>query len=455
MGERVRPSDAIWLQESPANPMMINAVILLERIRPEDLRTVFRQRILEGPSAPEFLRLRCRIAGTGRWRRWGPDPGFDLRRHIVPGRIPAPRGIEGLQVYLGGQVGLQLPPEHPQWEIQVLSGVAEDTTALLVRVHHSIGDGAALLLLLGALMDPAAVAGRASRSPGPAFARPWVAARFIQALSVALKAPGALLSRLTWIADRSELHGQPLSGRKRVAWTEPLDLDVLRQAKRRAGATVNDVLMACVSDALSGYLARRRGPVPSRFLVSMTVNLRPPWQMPSCDNRFAPVPLALPAGRCPSAVLIPRVKAAMDRMKCAAVPQVIDLLQQALLALLPDALSRLVVDFLADKCTAVVTNVIGPDRRLALEGRRVSSILFWVPQRAGIGLGISILSYAGKVQVGMMADTALMPDPAALARCFERSFEALKAPRVPAPAAAGTAIRSEPRASAGLRPAAR
>ena len=54
------------------------------------------------------------------------------------------------------------------------------------------------------------------------------------------------------------------------------------------------------------------------------------------------------------------------------------------------------------------------------------SFLFWVPQRAQIGIGISILSFAGKVQVGVIADKALLADPAHLVEAFEEEFEALR-----------------------------
>jgi hypothetical protein len=53
-------------------------------------------------------------------------------------------------------------------------------------------------------------------------------------------------------------------------------------------------------------------------------------------------------------------------------------------------------------------------------------MMFWVPQRANIGVGISILSFAGKVQVGVLADTVLVPDPLDLVHAFEREFEALR-----------------------------
>jgi hypothetical protein len=201
---------------------------------------------------------------------------------------------------------------------------------------------------------------------------------------------------------------------------------VVKQARHRIGATVNDVLMASVSGAFSHYLAHRGGTAPSRFLISMPVNVRHPGESLRCENHFAPVPLELPAGSCALSQRILAVKTKMDQVKRSAVPMVIYELQRALLAFLPRAMSQGLIDFLANKCTAVVTNITGPCRDISLEGRRVRSILFWVPQRAKIGVGISILSFAGKVQLGVITDEALVPDPAALIKAFEEQFEALR-----------------------------
>jgi len=73
-----------------------------------------------------------------------------------------------------------------------------------------------------------------------------------------------------------------------------------------------------------------------------------------------------------------------------------------------------------------VTNVPGPQGPIAISGRRVRSLMFWVPQRADIGLGISILSFGGKVQIGVLCDTSLVPDAMDLIRAFDAEFEALK-----------------------------
>ena len=297
-----------------------------------------------------------------------------------------------------------------------------------MRVHHSIGDGVALVSLLLALADPPEPGKRPkARKALPPPAEPPMLDRLLRAAAMPLSAPGILLRRLTWLADHSDLHGPELTGRKRVAWTQPLDLAVIKQAKETIGATVNDVLMASVSGAFSAFLAGSGEAPPARFLISMPVNVRDPARTPKCDNRFAPVPLELPAGSHDHGERILAVKRKLDELKGSVVPQVIYELQRALLTFLPGTVSRGLIDFLANKCTAVVTNVQGPSHPVTLAGRRLRSFLFWVPQRARIGLGISILSFAGKVQVGVIADEALMMDPAALVGAFEAEFESLKA----------------------------
>ncbi len=46
-------------------------------------------------------------------------------------------------------------------------------------------------------------------------------------------------------------------------------------------------------------------------------------------------------------------------------------------------------------------------------------MMFWVPQAAHLGLGVSILSYAGQVRLGVVTDVGLVPDPAALIEAFQ------------------------------------
>ncbi len=427
MRERIASHDAIWLQDSTTNLMVINAVIITDRLDLATLRQAFQRRIFEGPEAARFERLRCRITGKGLRRYWDKDPHFDLSNHIFACKGRNLHKLEAIQAYVGRTASLQLDEDRPRWEIQVIEEFEENATALLVRIHHSIGDGEALVSLMFTLMDGSweEKQGMDRHAPAAPTDIPWLD-RALRAAAIPLKAPGILLRRLTWIPDRSHLHGPALSGNKQVAWTAPLDLDVVKKARHQIGATVNDVLMASVSGAFSTYLAQQGGAAPARFLISMPVNVRPLGEIPRCENHFAPVPMSIPAGTCSLSKRILEVKSKMDQMKRSAVPLVVYEIQRVLLTLFPKAVSRGLIDFLANKCTAVVTNIAGPCRDITLEGRRVRSILFWVPQRANIGVGISILSFAGQVQLGIIADEALVPNLALLIQAFEKEFEALR-----------------------------
>ena len=70
-----------------------------------------------------------------------------------------------------------------------------------------------------------------------------------------------------------------------------------------------------------------------------------------------------------------------------------------------------VVRLLGAKATAVMTNVPGPREELYFTGKAIRSMMFWVPQSARLGLGVSILSYAGQVRLGVATDAGLVPDP--------------------------------------------
>jgi len=77
------------------------------------------------------------------------------------------------------------------------------------------------------------------------------------------------------------------------------------------------------------------------------------------------------------------------------------------------------------KTTAVMTNVPGPREKLKFCGSTLEQSLFWVPQSGTVGLGVSILSYGGSVQFGVISDTTLCPDPQQIINQFEPEFAKL------------------------------
>jgi len=97
----------------------------------------------------------------------------------------------------------------------------------------------------------------------------------------------------------------------------------------------------------------------------------------------------------------------------------------AALGMGPSAVQKPVLDMLSQKATAVLTNVPGPQQPLYLAGSEMKEMMFWVPQNGNIGLGISILSYNGKVFFGLISDHRLLSDPSAVITRFKKEFEKL------------------------------
>ena len=91
----------------------------------------------------------------------------------------------------------------------------------------------------------------------------------------------------------------------------------------------------------------------------------------------------------------------------------------------PKVLQDTLLSILARNATAVMTNVPGPQQPLYLAGGRIESLMFWVPQSGDIGMGVSIISYDGAVQFGVITDRGLCPDPERVIARFGAEFEKL------------------------------
>jgi len=92
---------------------------------------------------------------------------------------------------------------------------------------------------------------------------------------------------------------------------------------------------------------------------------------------------------------------------------------------LPQNIAKRLALLFANKASGVLTNVPGPRHPLYFAGQQIENLMFWVPRSGQAGLGISILSYNGKVTVGVASDSKRMPDPEKLLIGFEDEFNEL------------------------------
>lgn len=469
-GERMSKVDTAWLRmDSPTNRMMIVGVwVLRPGITLSALQNRVRERLLP---YRRFVQLAREDAAGAHWLD---DPDFRLERHVSAHRLTHRRGQSeqaALQDRVARLAVQPLAPQHPLWQFELIEQY-QGGSALIARIHHCIADGIALIGVMMSLVDGGAEPPRRVRRPGAEktgldAAEDWLADTLVrpfgeftakaldlagggaakslaalatpqqslsdtmgQALDIA-RLGGQLASDIAALAlmpddSPTPLKGQP-GGRKQVAWCEPIPLEEVKAIGKGLNCSVNDVLLSCVAGAIGQYLRARGEPTEGKEIRAMVpINLRPMDDAWKLGNHFGLVPLVLPIGIENPIERVYAVRTRMNELKGSLQPLLtFGLLSVAGLLIKPaqDALLAL----FGRKTTAVMTNVPGPATKLRLCGATLEQTMFWVPQTGTVGLGVSILSYGGGVQFGVIADTALCPDPQAIIDAFEPEFAQLLA----------------------------
>ena len=189
--------------------------------------------------------------------------------------------------------------------------------------------------------------------------------------------------------------------------------------------SVNDVLLATAAGALRDYMARKGDKTEGVELRAVVpVNLRPIEKAGELGNQFGLVFVDLPIGIEDPIERMLKVRERMHELKGSSQPIVAFVLLSAV-GMGPKILQDQISALIGRNASAVMTNVPGPQKPLFFAGREIDEIDFWVPQSGGIGMGLSILTYNGKVQFGLITDSRLVPDPDSVIDKFRDEFEKL------------------------------
>lgn len=465
--ERMSRVDTAWLRmDSPANLMMIVGVWI---IKPGVSYAAVSQRIQE--RLLQYPRFGQRVEMDAMGASWVRDTDFQIERHVVRETLPAvpkDREQQALQDRLAELALQPLDMQHPLWQFHLVEHY-QGGSAMMARIHHCIADGIALIAVTQSLVDggasPPQHAPKTSPREGLDGAGDWIADKLIKPFTdAAVKALGvagdgavdalALLSEpkkslekglaasaglagmayqlardaaaLALMPDDSptRLKGIP-GGRKRVAWCQPIPLEEVKAVSRALNCSVNDVLLSCVAGALGGYLKSFGDEIAGKEIRAMVpVNLRPIEDAYKLGNHFGLAPVVLPVGIANPVERVYEVRRRMGEMKGSMQP----LLAFGLLAvagLLVKPAQDAMLSLFSKKTTAVMTNVPGPRNKLKFCGATLEQNLVWVPQSGTVGLGVSILSYGGGVQFGVISDATLCPDPQKIIDQFEPEFAKL------------------------------
>lgn len=457
---RMSRVDTAWLRmDNEVNLMMIVGVWLLQ---PGITIEALRQRI--ATKLLKYDRFRQKVEQDVLGAAWVEDDAFDIEQHVVVETLRRKRGQSeraALQSRVGALATTPLDHAHPLWQFHLVEHY-EGGSALIARIHHCIGDGIALISVMLSITDGGRdPPRRRKREAVDAGESDWLADAVLRPVTdIAVKAIGMygngvvksmeLLSHpqkgllgsldmarigckvisdaaaLALLPDDSptRLKGQPI-GRKAVAWSEPISLVQVKAIGKALNCSVNDVLLACAAGAIGAYL-RGLGddPTGQEIRAMVPVNLRPHEQAWKLGNRFGLAPLVLPVGIQNPIERVYAVHARMRELKDSYQP----LLAFAVLAvagLMIKPMQDALLGLFSKKATAVMTNVPGPAEPLKFCGATLRQNMFWVPASGNIGMGLSILSYGGGVQFGLITDVKLCPEPQQIIDAFEPQFEQL------------------------------
>jgi WS/DGAT/MGAT family acyltransferase len=453
--EKIPAVDTAWLRmDRPENLMMICGVLCFrERVGVETMRAVVEKRFLL------FKRFLQRPVQSPAAAFWEAAVDFDIEHHVVHAALPGAAGKRELQALVSRLAGTPLNPAWPLWQFHLVDNY-RGGSALIVRIHHCYADGIALVQVLLSMTDvaphgPPAMAPPSARRERVTKDDPVadLIAPFSGALKQALKIGSTLIEKgvgiwqhpakavalaeqggaITGEIAKLALMGQDSPTRfkgapgvaKAVAWAEPIPLDEVKTVGKALGASINDVLLSCVAGALREYLVDKGDATDGLTLRALVpVNLRPLDKAYKLGNQFGVVFLDLPIGIENPVERLYAVRANMRQLKGSYQP----ILTLALLAAAgagPKLLQDQLVAVLSRNASAVMTNVPGPQQPLYLAGSKIEQFMFWVPQSGDVGMGVSILSYDGAVQFGLITDRGLCPDPGRVIAGFGPEFERL------------------------------
>ncbi|WP_370654020.1 wax ester/triacylglycerol synthase family O-acyltransferase [Rhodoferax sp.] len=474
--ERMSKVDTAWLRmDSASNLMMIMGVwIIKPAVSYEATCQRIEERLLKYP------RFSQKVVQDATGASWVTDTGFDIQRHVLRDKLPPSAKShpqQALQDRLAELALQPLDPRYPLWDFRLVEHY-QGGSVLLVRIHHCIADGLALIAVIQSLVDggtePPQRQVRHDSASGWEAAEEWLSHTVIEPFTgaavkaldfagdSAAQALGAMghpqtlfdklitkgvskgkdgsaeIAKLAYQVLRdsaalalmpddspTRLKGSP-GHAKRVAWCQPIPLDEVRAVSKVLHCSINDVLLACVAGAIGQYLKAQGDAVAGKEIRAMVpVNLRPMAQAYQLGNQFGLAPVVLPIGLEHPLARVFEVRRRMGELKGSMQP----LLSFALLALagmLVKPAQDALLSLFSKKTTAVMTNVPGPREKLKFCGATLEQPLVWVPQSGSVGLGVSILSYGGGVQFGIVSDATLCPNPQAIIDQFEPEFEKLR-----------------------------
>ena len=366
---------------------------------------------------------------------WIEDPDFDLDYHVRRVAVPAPGGPHEFGDLISDIASHQLDRRRPLWELWVVEGLEHGYIGVVAKIHHAAADGVAAAAMLANVLGVGEAADSDPWKPDPIPSDWELFVGAVKSLAVAL----VHLPQLLWrtfqgvfrLVRRRRAGGdlppppfsapavsfnRALTPHRRFVFAS-IPLDDVKEIKNALDATVNDIVLALSAAALRRYL-QDRGELPEPPLMAgVPVSVGEMGSRSSgnmVSNLFTSIPTDV-------ADPIERVRTVHRMMKGA--KEVHNALGAEMLSdwteLTPPRPFAAFMRFYSRRelasrhrppINAVISNVPGPKAPLDIAGARLVSIYSMGPILEGIGLNITVWSYCGSLNFGIVSCRELMPD---------------------------------------------
>jgi len=444
--------------ETPAMPMHVGSLSLLEPPPGQrgsfmrNVRRIYEQRL---PLAPVLSRKLHEFPLGMANPVWVQVPSVDLDYHLRHVTLPAPGTQAQFEACIGQLHSVPLDRAYPLWTVTVIEGLQDGRVGFYTNIHHAVVDGQAGVELMRTLFDLTRRPRR--RAPAPRSRRraeqPWAGQVLADGLRHDLEQYWKLARNLPAMATalaRSRDSGDRGTGRRRPGFGPQTPLNVAIDAERAFAsasiplaaarqiatahdASINDVVLTVCAGALRRYLGRHGGVPEQPLVAAMPVSLHGPGKVEmTTQATIARVDLATDM-----ADPVRRLRAIRDSTRAAKATV------SRTKSLVPMDFPTIGMPWLLHGLTAVygrpsvanrvprvvnlvVSNIPGPRRPMYLAGARV--VHHWPLSIVGHGLGLNITveSYAGALEFGVMTARAAVARPRMIADGLVASFEQLQ-----------------------------
>lgn len=423
MGQVLATQDVPFAQGSKPRNFITCLFTVKGNLSVRTVRKAFCTKILQDTDESYGRLKQCVRSRMGRYIR-SDEENFDIKKHIFVHKGPPPKNDTELARCYSELVNREIPSKISPWQLVIIprgKRPGAKSFAICVRIHHTIGDGYALVGLFTKVVDNKPVLIKPRTKQG----RTGNLRRVLRAI---FTGPLVLLCILLTKIENPFRRNKRL-GEIRVAWTKPIDLADIKRSKTKFGATVNDVLTACLAGAMRRYLTGSGVDSPNDLQIAITINTRTQssvlnGQIP-LDNNTAGVFLSLPVATSTLPERILETKRRMDQVKGSSEYLLFGFLFKYFIATLPEFLAKFSSHTINKCCCMVMSNVPGPLNQLELEGNIVESAMVWPPLVSDTGISVAVFSYAGKIRVSVKVDSAVISDPKVLIDNFTKEVEDL------------------------------